>query len=181
MNWDALGAIAEAVGAAAVVISMLVLAYQIRDSNRVAKAEAIRARGERMVDVWWRVAENERLSSIVSHAFFREEPLDTLPEEERDVFHAVARSLMLMWESEYLENRHGALDDDVWERRVASIAAMTTKPAYSTVWAEVRPILTLEFVEQVEDARKSLAEKPKPALAERSDSGETDSPDRNSP
>ncbi|MCG8470046.1 MAG: hypothetical protein MJB57_17865 [Gemmatimonadetes bacterium] len=181
MNWDALGAIAEAVGAAAVVISMLVLAYQIRDSNRVAKAEAIRARGERMVDVWWRVAENERLSSIVSHAFFREEPLETLPEEERDVFHAVARSLMLMWESEYLENRHGALDDDVWERRVNSIASMTLKPAYGTVWAEVRPILTGEFVRQVDGARERLGASTTPALAERSDSGGADSPDRTSP
>ena len=181
MNWDALGAIAEAVGAAAVVISMLVLAYQIRDSNRVAKAEAIRARGERMVDVWWRVAENERLSSIVSHAFFREEPLDTLPEEERNVFHAVARSLMLMWESEYLENRHGALDDDVWERRVESIAAMTMKPAYGTVWDEVRPILTVEFVQQVEGARQRLGGLPRSALAERSGSDEADSPDHTSP
>ena len=42
MNWDALGAIGEIVGAGAVVISLVYLASQIRFSARTAKSEAVR-------------------------------------------------------------------------------------------------------------------------------------------
>jgi hypothetical protein len=43
MNWSAVGAIGELLGAAAVVLTLAYLARQIRDANRLAKAEAYRA------------------------------------------------------------------------------------------------------------------------------------------
>ena len=42
MNWDAIGAIGEIVGAAAVFISLVYLARQMRMSNKLARAEAFR-------------------------------------------------------------------------------------------------------------------------------------------
>ena len=42
MNWDAVGAIAEFAGALAVIITLIYLSYQLRQSNKIAKAEAIR-------------------------------------------------------------------------------------------------------------------------------------------
>ncbi len=42
MNWDALGAIAELLGAAGVVITLVYLALQIRRSNALALAESLR-------------------------------------------------------------------------------------------------------------------------------------------
>ena len=42
MNWDAIGAIGEIVGAGAVVISLVYLAVQIRFSARSARSEAVR-------------------------------------------------------------------------------------------------------------------------------------------
>ena len=42
MNWDALGALAEMVGAAAVVVTLAYLATQIRRSNLLATAESNR-------------------------------------------------------------------------------------------------------------------------------------------
>jgi hypothetical protein len=156
MNWDAVAAIAELAGALAVVVSMLILAYQIRESNRVSKAEAIRARGERMVDLWFRVAESERLSSAAGPAIFENKSMEDLPLEGQRIMHMVVRSLTLVWESEYLENVHGALDDAIWARRLGSIAALLEKPVYSTVWADVRSLLTDDFVGQVEEVRRSL-------------------------
>ena len=43
MNWDMIGALGEIVGAAAVVVSLVYLAQQVRVSNRLARAEAWRA------------------------------------------------------------------------------------------------------------------------------------------
>jgi len=42
MNWDAIGAVGEIVGAAAVVVSLIYLARQMRMSNKLARAEAFR-------------------------------------------------------------------------------------------------------------------------------------------
>jgi hypothetical protein len=42
INWDAIGAIGEIVGAAAVVVSLVYLAQQMRMSNKLARSEAFR-------------------------------------------------------------------------------------------------------------------------------------------
>ena len=42
INWDAIGAIGEIVGAAAVVVSLVYLARQMRMSNKLARSEAFR-------------------------------------------------------------------------------------------------------------------------------------------
>ena len=42
MNWDAIGAIGEIVGATAVVVSLIYLARQMRMSNKLARSEAFR-------------------------------------------------------------------------------------------------------------------------------------------
>jgi hypothetical protein len=43
MNWNMIGAIAELVGAAAVAVSLIYVALQVRFANRLARAEAYRA------------------------------------------------------------------------------------------------------------------------------------------
>jgi len=40
MDWNAIGAIGETIGAAAVVVSLLYLAVQIREQNKQARPEA---------------------------------------------------------------------------------------------------------------------------------------------
>ncbi len=40
MNWDAIGAVAEALGAAGVIASLLYLAIQVRASTRASAVEA---------------------------------------------------------------------------------------------------------------------------------------------
>ena len=40
MNWDALGALSELVGAVAVIVTLAYLAIQIRDNNKMMRASA---------------------------------------------------------------------------------------------------------------------------------------------
>ena len=42
MNWDAIGAMAESLGAIAVIVSILYLATQVRQTNQMAKFDIIR-------------------------------------------------------------------------------------------------------------------------------------------
>ena len=51
MNWTAVGAIGELLGAATVVASLLYVARQMKQGNRIARAEAFRAVQLKLVDV----------------------------------------------------------------------------------------------------------------------------------
>lgn len=43
MNWDAIGSVAELLGAAGVIVSLLYLSYRIRLNTKTVKAEATQA------------------------------------------------------------------------------------------------------------------------------------------
>lgn len=71
MNWDALGAIGEIIGAIAVVITLVFLAIQVRystrsmdESNRLQRAAAIDRHADSVSRWRGRVAENEDLARI---------------------------------------------------------------------------------------------------------------------
>ena len=52
MNWDAIGAIGEVVGALAVVLSLIYLATQIRAGTRAARSQNIHTQTEQMQRIW---------------------------------------------------------------------------------------------------------------------------------
>ncbi len=66
MNWDAIGAIGEIIGAFVVFASLLYLAIQIKHSNKAMKAQAFQERSNALQDLRMRVAESEVLSRIQS-------------------------------------------------------------------------------------------------------------------
>lgn len=119
-----------------------------------------------MVDAWFRIAESPTLSEVTDAAFFDEAPLDSLPLDQQRRFHMVVRPVCFLWESEYMEHLDGALDEAIWARRLSSIAAMLEKPAYATVWRDVRGWLTEGFVAEVEAARRAQSAGSDEPLAE---------------
>ena len=76
MNWDAIGASAEFVGAIAVVLTLLYLAVQIRQSNRLSKFQSARDVFEQIDDNNRLVVESKELRTLSSKAY------DSLTDEE---------------------------------------------------------------------------------------------------
>lgn len=64
MNWEALGAIGEVVGAAAVVVTLAYLAVQIRQNTRAVKANTSQAISASRVEFVGSIAESSELSGI---------------------------------------------------------------------------------------------------------------------
>ncbi|PLW69037.1 hypothetical protein C0039_10495 [Pseudohalioglobus lutimaris] len=67
MNWDAISAIGEIIGAAAVVISLLFLAVQIRDQNKEARLLAMHNMSRELRDAT-RTFANEDITDIFVRA-----------------------------------------------------------------------------------------------------------------
>ena len=67
MNWDALGAIAELLGAIAVLMTLVYLAIQLRQNNAFAQAQAMQARTDTQINMISFVMSNpEYLNAIVA-------------------------------------------------------------------------------------------------------------------
>jgi hypothetical protein len=86
MNWEALGAIGEIVGAVAVVVTLGYLAVQIRQNTRTLKLGSIQSVYEKYQDRFRMTAESESLARIMRTGIIR---LNDLTEEEQVRFNAL--------------------------------------------------------------------------------------------
>ena len=109
MNWDAIGAIGEIVGAFAVVVSLLYVAGQIRQSNRQSTSEsgfAFISESNRLLQ--W-VAEPEIANVLVK---LRSETALTPEEEIRT--EAFAEYLLNTWWVSETSYQNGIMDKDMY-------------------------------------------------------------------
>ena len=65
MNWEALGAIGELLGAAGVIATLGYLAFQIRQNNRHLAQEAERTRSQSTREGFFALADNGELAAIL--------------------------------------------------------------------------------------------------------------------
>ena len=112
MNWEAIGAVGEIVGAVAVLATLLYLALQIRQNTRFVQAatyhSAIRARNE----FNFAVAMNPELSALLIRAADRNTALDA---EEQQRFNALMWALFNLFEDAFVQHSQGLLSRESWE------------------------------------------------------------------
>ena len=83
MHWDAIGAIGEILGAAAVFASLIYLAIQIRSSSKIATGESEREVWSKWIETVHALSSSPESASINSRGFA---DLDQLSPTERFVF-----------------------------------------------------------------------------------------------
>lgn len=111
MNWDALGAIAELMGAGAVVVSLLYLATQVREGAREARRDATRELAARVSDVSLAVATNPELGQLLVEGAA---DLSRLSPGDQARFRGLMNALFRGLEQQFLLRTEGALDDESW-------------------------------------------------------------------
>jgi hypothetical protein len=102
MNWDAVGAIAEILGAVAVLTTLVYLAIQIRHLKKQNESDALDHVIDALNDFAGRIAESESLASIIQRGRVSYESLD---EDERIRFDSIHMFLLNVLESWYLQEQ----------------------------------------------------------------------------
>lgn len=147
MNWDAIGAIGEIVGAIAVVISLVYLASQIQLSNRASR----RAAEQNLIDnqrIWLgRLSENEQLSDIWLRGS-RNDP--NLTEIEWIRFGSLCNEVTINWERSFLLANDGDVSVSIIERDSRTRRQLIGSPGYKKWFASRKFALTEEFANLVE-------------------------------
>jgi hypothetical protein len=146
MNWDAIGAIGEIVGALAVVVSLVYLASQIRIQNRESRAASVHQviEGYRssisalhepeMADIW--------VSAIAD--------FDSLDPSQRLRFVIYLTVALRSFEDAYYQWREGRLETDIWRALLTPLIDVKSTPAFDRFWELRRHHFRAEFTDYVD-------------------------------
>ena len=148
MNWEAIGAVGEVVGAAGIILTLLYLAAQIK-SNTVATQTASR------LDVSRDYREVNRLSlDIVTAKAFRNGLQDypNLEYEQRVLFSTVITNEALFFQGVFAQFESGQLESETYEAYLLWFSSLIKTPGGSAWWEETaRPIFMGRMLVAVDD------------------------------
>lgn len=111
MNWEAIGAISEAIGVIGVIVSLIYLANQVKQSNHAAQAATVDQITGRFID--WMYT-NAREPGLRKHFMGGVSSLMEAPDDEVMEFYAAVQSLFKIIEEIQYQRLKGFIDDDVW-------------------------------------------------------------------
>ncbi len=131
INWEAIGAVAEGLGAIAVILSVLYLATQIRSQTREAKLSATRelsAESRRVLEL---VALDHEYSKIYQAGIY---DYKGLPDNDRMRVSYMFRSFLLICEQQYLHTQHGSIDSMYLESSERVYLEFLKSPGLQQFW-----------------------------------------------
>lgn len=146
MNWDAIGAIGENIGAFAVVISIIYLAVQIRQNTKTLAANTAQAVTDSAVDALMRVAESHDLSSVAAKTFAGDKSLTGVEQMQLQL---VLRSLFCNFENYFYQHRRGYFEDEIWAGDKLVIFDQLSTEAFREWWDTNSRLFGKSFVEFV--------------------------------
>lgn len=131
MNWEALGAIGDIVGAFGVVISLLYLAIQIRAQNRESRIASVHELTESFRDAILSF-QNPNLADVWARA---KTDFESLSETERLQFMSMVQHIFRVWEDAFRQYQGKRLDPTMWEAMVVQFSGYLSLPGVMRVWA----------------------------------------------
>ena len=151
MNLEALGNVGEFIGALAVILSILYLARQVKQSSLLARAESQRALLN-SAHLWHPFATTPGLTHDFREGLNRYSELD--PDTQ-------ARFNHLIWpfinhvEAVFRMYRQGLMEYDSYERYMVGVIGIINTPGGGEWWEHVGGMFGPEFVEALEVMREN--------------------------
>ena len=155
MNWSAISSVAEIVGAIAVVVSIIYLARQVKQSNKTTEA-ATTLEVSRLIAEW-----HGRLNQTpeLAHILIRGTKDDSdFSEQDRARFLATIAELFLLFEAMHQQYKLGFLTDDAWTPLERGLARMVSSAPIQVWWDSEIAFNSGSFRAYVEEVREKYSE-----------------------
>lgn len=124
LNWDAVGAVAELLGALAVIATLVYLSRQVRhaaEQTRLSGVQAIQSANDRAYDPIY----SPEMMSIWSRGH---DDRDGLSEPDRRIFDLLLVRLIASYGSTVYQHERGAYDDELLARATTFLASILSTP-----------------------------------------------------
>jgi hypothetical protein len=147
LNWEAVGAVGEILGAATVVGTLFYLARQVGHATAAARSAARQAVSQMNVDAWGASLDSQVLSRAATKATAREE----LTPEEAGNYERRILMRMRFVENAHYQYEEGLLDAGEWNGYANLVPHLVgaDSPA-SEYWSRGAAAYSPRFVEEVE-------------------------------
>lgn len=150
MNWEAIGAIGEVLGAVAVVATLLYVSRQLHEQAR-ALTTTVRDSAFQQLQEWnYQIMADAELGHLFQLGAATSEWEEFSPEERSRLIH-VFYSFFKVFENIYLHTQEGSVPKEVWDRNCQVFFAYASKPGCRRYWNERRATLDARFVHVLEN------------------------------
>lgn len=146
MNWEAIGAVGEILGALAVVATLFYLAVQIRQSTRLSQSQIqteLLALGHE-VHNWKKSPEFAEVVVRANSSF------EALSPAEKEQFETYVFQMLNIWEHAHGNHRRGLMSDSYWDAWNDTFHPNLAHEGWRGVWESAKPHFAEEFREHVD-------------------------------
>ena len=161
MNWEAISAIGQIVGALAVVISLIYLGWGVRSSARATQIASERSLADLGVRFLQHIAEHADLSELYYRGLH---DFQSLEGAERMRFSALMGQMFRLYEETYFGQSEGHLALRLWREAEAALRDIYGYPGVQAWWRNRSHWFSEKFVKFVDQIQQTA--KPPPGFRE---------------
>jgi hypothetical protein len=148
MNWDAIGAVGESLGAVAVFVTLVYLSIQIRQNTKSERASALDA----SITAFSAIRESTYVNPELSALYMKgSKSPATLSEEEAFRYRLFMHNILLSFWHMFTQSRYGDLPVDIWEAQKPMIARVVSSPGGKWFWKRYKVEFEVTFREEIEN------------------------------
>ncbi|MEP0200800.1 MAG: hypothetical protein ABJ084_00010 [Halioglobus sp.] len=146
MDWDAIGAIGELIGAIAVFGSLIFLGLQIKSQNRESRFIALHEISEAFRD-----SISQSVDPAIAEILVKAgQDYDSASDSEKLVVTGFVQRVMRVWEESFHQHQQGRLPDSIWDVMTSQYAALMDSPIFLRVWQSRKAYYDPAFQEFVD-------------------------------
>lgn len=147
MNWEAIGAASEMIGAVAVVVSLIYLAVQIRQGTQSIQSSTHQSNTALFSSMFSQLADPE---VAAAYAVGLTGSPDIKPRQYTQFF-LICRGLFVSFENQFFQFQQGMLDADVYRGYERSICQqLLAFRGFRIWWKQSRNVFSPQFIEYVD-------------------------------
>jgi len=151
MNWEAISAVGEIIGAIAVIATLIYLAIQVKDSARATRSEALTDATTAMQAFYLEIGSNPQASELFLDGLTNP---DSLSKHAQYQFVFLLHSGFLGFQRTFFLAEKGTLDIHLRDSIGTAIHAVNHLPGMQFYWRQRKAFFQPEFVDWVEDLLK---------------------------
>lgn len=147
LNWEAIGAIGEILGAIGVIVTLGYLASQIRQNTKASRSESVQSLAESGATMNAMIIEEPDVARefLAGMSDYR-----SLPAEDRLRFRFLIGQWLLAFEAVYIQHNMGTVDKHVFDSRMRLLEEWLNNDGGLAAWKAARSGFSVEYVEYIE-------------------------------